>query len=203
LKYRADAIATSWAGGTWPNVVIDMATATADFATASTTFAANMGPDLTNVLSGPVTVQPGTGNGAGVPGPWYITIPLTTNFIYDPTTGSDLVVDVQLDGAGWSGTSAAFDNVSGVATVPAPLGSRMYSTTSHTATTGTLGAHYCAVCEFTYVPANGLFASFNSDVTGGSSPLTVNFTDNSYSSDPLGVLAWAWDFDGDSVIDST
>ncbi|MCB9884916.1 MAG: PKD domain-containing protein [Planctomycetes bacterium] len=203
LKYRADATTASWAGGTWPNVVIDMATATSDHASASTTFASNMGPDLTNVLTGPVTVQPGTGNGTGVPGPWHIDIPLTTNFVYDPTTGNDLVIDVQLDGTGWSGTSVQFDNVSGAATSPAPLGSRVYSTTGNTATTGTLGADYCAVCEFTYVPANGLFAGFTSDVTGGSSPLTVNFTDNSYSSDPGGVLAWAWDFDGDSVVDST
>ena len=202
LKYRADATAASWAGGTWPNVVIDMATATSDHASASTTFAANMGPDLTNVLSGPVTVLPGTGNGTGVPGPWHINIPLTTNFIYDPTTGNDLVIDVQLDGTGWSGGSVQFDNVSATG-VPAPLGSRVYATAGNTAATGTLGANYCAVCEFTYVPANGLFASFSSDVTGGASPLTVNFTDRSYSSDPAGVLGWAWDFDGDTVVDST
>jgi len=53
------------------------------------------------------------------------------------------------------------------------------------------------------VPLAGLFPNFTADVTGGVTPLTVNFTDQSYSSAPGGVLAWAWDFDGDTVIDST
>ncbi|MCA8966372.1 MAG: PKD domain-containing protein, partial [Planctomycetes bacterium] len=61
----------------------------------------------------------------------------------------------------------------------------------------------CARVELYIQPASGLFANFTSDVTTGATPLTVNFTDNSYSSDPGGVLAWAWDFDGDSVVDST
>ncbi|MCB9884917.1 MAG: PKD domain-containing protein [Planctomycetes bacterium] len=202
LRYRANATTSTWAGGSWPNVQIDMATATSDYLTPSTTFATNMGLDLTTVHSGAVTVQPGTGNGTGVPGPWYIDIPLSSTFLYDPTSGNDLVVDIQLDGTGWTGTSISADHVSSTGTPP-PMMSRVYSTSGPTATTGTVGTNYGAVCEFTYVPANGLFANFTSDVTGGASPLTVNFSDGSYSSDPGGVLGWAWDFDGDSVIDST
>ncbi len=203
LRYRANASTATWAGGTWPTVQIDMATATSDYLTPSTTFATNMGPDLTTVLNGPVTVQPGTGNGTGVPGPWYIDIPLSTTFLYDPTTGNDLVVDIMFDGVGWTGASTSADHVSGTTVVPPPMMSRVYSTVGPTAVTGTVGTNYGAVCEFTYVPANGLFANFNADVTNGVSPQTVNFTDNSYSSDPAGILAWAWDFDGDSVVDST
>ncbi|MFM1873482.1 MAG: hypothetical protein RL398_2904 [Planctomycetota bacterium] len=52
-------------------------------------------------------------------------------------------------------------------------------------------------------PQTGTFVNFTSDVTGGVSPLTVNFTDQTYTSDPGGIVGWAWDFDGDSVIDST
>ncbi|MCB9887407.1 MAG: PKD domain-containing protein [Planctomycetes bacterium] len=52
-------------------------------------------------------------------------------------------------------------------------------------------------------PQTGTFVNFSSDVTTGATPLTVNFTDQTYTSDPGGILAWAWDFDGDSVIDST
>ena len=47
LSYRADNGTTSWAGGTWPNVQIDMASCPLDYSSASTTFASNLGPDLT------------------------------------------------------------------------------------------------------------------------------------------------------------
>jgi PKD repeat protein len=52
-------------------------------------------------------------------------------------------------------------------------------------------------------PTNGLFADFSATPTTGGSPLTVNFTDHTYTSDPGGVTSWAWDLDGDGIIDST
>jgi len=57
--------------------------------------------------------------------------------------------------------------------------------------------------DVTTNPPTGLFAIFSSDVTEGQSPLTVNFTDASFSSDPGGVVAWTWDFENDGTIDST
>lgn len=205
LRYRADAATTTttWAGGSWPNVRIDMATSPVDYLAASATFANNLGPDLTTVLNGPVTVSGGTGNGAGIPGPWYITIPLTTNFLYDPSTGSDLTVDIYQDGTGWTGTSRAADHVS--TGTPASLGSRVYNTAAGalTALTGTVGLNYGAVTEFTYVPAAGLYPGFTATPRTGPIGTTVQFTDQSYSSAPGGVLVWQWDLDGDTVIDST
>ncbi|MFM1873481.1 MAG: hypothetical protein RL398_2903, partial [Planctomycetota bacterium] len=65
-------------------------------------------------------------------------------------------------------------------------------------TTGQLGRVFMYA-----VPPTGTYVNFTSDVTGGASPLTVNFTDQTYTSDPGGIVGWAWDFDGDSVIDST
>ena len=53
------------------------------------------------------------------------------------------------------------------------------------------------------MPPAGLYAGFTADVTEGSSPLTVNFSDTSYTNDPGGVLSWAWDFENDGTIDST
>ena len=35
------------------------------------------------------------------------------------------------------------------------------------------------------------------------SPLLVQFTDTTFTSDPGGVTSWAWDLDGDNVVDST
>ena len=52
-------------------------------------------------------------------------------------------------------------------------------------------------------PPSGLYASFDAQPATGSSPLVVTFTDTSFSSDPNGVTSYAWDFDGDGVIDST
>jgi hypothetical protein len=39
-------------------------------------------------------------------------------------------------------------------------------------------------------------------VTSGPVPLSVNFTDTTFTSDPNGVTSWQWDFDGDNVVDS-
>jgi PKD repeat protein len=197
LRYRPATTTASWGGGSWPNVQIDLATCTSDYLAPSTTYAANMGPDLTTVHTGAVVVQPGTGSG---PTNWHIDIPLTTPFVYDPN-GGDLVVDIQLDGTGWSGSSTQADHVSATAVSP-PLGTRIYNTTSATAATGTIGTNYAAVCEFGYVPAAGLYPSFSATPLSGPIGQTVQFTDNSYSSAPGGVLAWQWDFNGDSVIDS-
>ncbi|MCK5945246.1 MAG: PKD domain-containing protein [Planctomycetes bacterium] len=44
---------------------------------------------------------------------------------------------------------------------------------------------------------------FSSSVTGGATPLTVQFTELATSGAPGGVLAYIWDFDGDNVPDST
>ncbi|MBL8724053.1 MAG: PKD domain-containing protein [Planctomycetes bacterium] len=52
-------------------------------------------------------------------------------------------------------------------------------------------------------PASGLYANFQANVTAGPAPLTVNFADTSFTSDPNGITSWAWDFNGDNVVDST
>ena len=56
---------------------------------------------------------------------------------------------------------------------------------------------------YTWDPPVGAYAGFTADVTSGPSPLVVNFTDQSFTTVPSGIIGWAWDFDGDSVVDST
>lgn len=165
LRYRPQAAATTvtWAGGSWPNVRIDMATSPVDYLAPSATFASNLGNDVTTVHNGPVVVQPGAGLGAGIPTNWYIDIPLATAFLYDPTTGSDLTIDIHLDGTGWTGTSRPADHVSGVAANP--FCSRVYNTAGLTSPTGTVATNYGAVCEFTWQSAVG-FATKSSYGTG-------------------------------------
>ncbi len=200
LRYRPEAAVASWSGGSWPNVRIEMATCPSDHLDASATFAANLGSDVTVVHQGPVVVQPGTSTGSG-PQPWHVDIALATPFRYDPLAG-DLVVDVQLDGSGWNGTATLADHVSSTASAP-PLATRVFNTASPTATTGTVVTSYSPVCEFRFVPADGLMAAFTATPTTGTSPLVVQFTDQSFSTSPGGVGAWQWDFDGDGTTDST
>ncbi len=205
LRFRADGVfASNWTGGTYPQVRIDLSSSPLDHLAASASFAANHGPDQTTVLNGPVTIVPGSGSN---PGPWYIDIPLTTPFVYNPLVGDDLTVDIQLDGTGWTGGTtgyAPFDAVNGFAVVP-PLGARVFDDVTNTpnGASGMVEVNYAAVCEFTYAPANGLFPAFSATPTGGTSPLTVQFTDLSYSSAPGGVVSWRWDLDGDGIVDST
>lgn len=201
LKFRPYAGAvTSWTGGTWPNVRIDMATCPVDFLAVSTTFANNLGGNLTTVVNGPVTVTPGSTLGVGVVVPWHVNIPLTTPFIYDPAAG-DLTLDVYLDGTGWVGGSRAADVVSGAAAPNQALGSRIYNTTGIAATTGTITLNHSLICEFTYVPATGLYPGFVGTPRTGPVGQQVSFTDQSYTSDPGGITSWQWDIDGDSVPD--
>jgi PKD repeat protein len=51
------------------------------------------------------------------------------------------------------------------------------------------------------LPVSGLYSQFTGSPTSGPAPLNVNFTDQSISTGGP-VLSWAWDFDGDNIIDS-
>lgn len=50
--------------------------------------------------------------------------------------------------------------------------------------------------------AQGTYADFSASGPSGTTPLLVVFADDSYTTTPGGVNSWAWDFNGDSVIDS-
>jgi PKD repeat protein len=200
LRYRPYSSTTvgTWAGGSWPNVRVDLATAATDWAAPSSTFANNLGVDALTAYQGPVAVVGGSAPIAPAVGPWYIDIPLSVPKVYDPTTGNDLVIDIWLDGTGWTGTSRSADHQS-----TGSMASRVYNTTSMTATTGTVGTSLAAVVEVTHQPAVGLFPAFGATPRAGATPLPVQFTDATYTSDPGGVTAWAWDVDGDNVTDYT
>ncbi|HEX6812643.1 MAG TPA: PKD domain-containing protein [Planctomycetota bacterium] len=197
LRYRPHSgVATSWAGGSWPNVRIDLATSPLDWTAASSTFANNLGPDRTTVMHGPVTVSPGSITGPGVVGPWYITIPLPTPFVYHPMSGNDLTVDIQLDGTGWSGHSRPTDIVLSSGPAGTALGSSVCSMTGHSATNGIVTGGHGLVTEFTYAIASGLWPAFTGTPPTGPIGHFVTFMDRTYTSDPGGVTSWAWDVDG-------
>ncbi|HEX6810310.1 MAG TPA: PKD domain-containing protein [Planctomycetota bacterium] len=199
LRYRPLSQLTTtpavWSGGSWPNVRIDLATSPLDWTQASSVFANNLGSDRTTVMQGPVTVSPGATTGPGVVVPWHITIPLSTPFVYDPTSGDDLTIDIHLDGLGWSGQSCPADVVVASPAAGAALGSRVYDP-SLTATTGTVATAHALVTEFTWAPAFNLLPRFSAIPRTPSLGQPAHFTDQTFTADPAGVATWAWDVDG-------
>lgn len=194
LSWRANG-ATVTAGYTYGNASVQLSAAAVDYLTPSTTFASNHGPTLATVYSGPVTVNTPAGT---TPNSWYVTVPIAP-FYYDPTLGADLCVDMIHDGIGPTGTAGpALD-----CATTTGLTSRVYNLTNAASPTGTTQQNVGITMEVGYAPANGLFSNFTANVTGGASPLAVQFTNGAFTSDPGGITSYAWDFDGDNVVDST
>src|SRR5262249_53683863 len=132
------------------------------------------------------------------PTPFGISVPFTTNFFYDPNLG-DLDIDCDLPIQTFTGSGLQLDVDNG----PTALASRVFLSTGYPNVSGTIGLGQAVIVEVDYVPATGLHAAYAASVTAGPSPLTVHFTDQTFTSDPAGVTSWAWDFDGDGIVDST
>ncbi|MBM3961180.1 MAG: PKD domain-containing protein, partial [Planctomycetes bacterium] len=198
IRWRANASsATTWTGSP-ATVQMDLSTAPIDHLAISTTWNSNHGTDRLTVFNGPIAIAAGT-TAAGVPGPFHAGIALATPFLYDPNAG-DLTIDTIHTGL----ASANTPSLDAVTTAGVAKSRRVFSTTTPAAATATATAGELAnVLEFTYVPAGGLIANFDANVTGGASPLAVNFSNLSFSSAPGGITSYAWDFDNDGVVDST
>jgi hypothetical protein len=158
---------------TYPSVAVYLQPAAVDWASQSTTFAANrtIAFPTTPNFSGPASTIAGT---------YYVDVPLTTPFAYDPTAGVDLLIEVELNGAPtpalgntqactFSATPPA--NACNVkrsvgsitATVGAnsafvPIVNLLYGSVAGAATYQTLGAgciaHYASMYELFNTPAN-------------------------------------------------
>ena len=148
-RFRANGSTTTFTGGTYNNVVIDISTAAVDYLTPSTTFASNHGANLTNVLTGSVLVGSTSGT---TPSVWYVDITFATPFAYDPTLG-DLCLDVSFPAgsfvaSGASATPSSMDYVTGTVAPNIGLGSRVYNLTSNTALTGTTQLNLAPVIDW-------------------------------------------------------
>ncbi len=197
IAWRANASNATWSGAT-PTMQLDLSTAPVDYAAISTTWDNNHGLDRATVYNGAFPIAAGS-SVTGTPGPFYAVATFSQPFLYDPASG-DLTIDTTVLG----NTTANTPILDAVTTVGVANAKRVYSVANPPAAVATLWSGDIAnVLEFTFTPAAGLYSNFTSDVTSGASPLTVNFSDRSFSSAPGGVTAWAWDFDGDNVIDST
>lgn len=141
------------AGGSYPGdgvttgVTLDIGTAALDYNAASTTFASNRGV-MQNVLAfATLAVAPGFGQ---TPNNYVIDITIPGGFVYDPTLGQDLLVDVT--GPAFVGALSAF--ASGSVTAQSSRG-RLLTTTTPASATGTL-SYLCPVVLFDIVGTGGI-----------------------------------------------
>lgn len=206
LRFRANGVAATWTGGTIGNLQLDLSTSTADYLQMTNTFQSNHGFDRLTVWNSSVVVQAGTSTAATTgtaPGGTFVAeLDLLTGgtpFAYNPALG-DLCLDFMSGGAtgALTGQLPAWDTLT--TTPAAALARRSFTNIGQFAATGTTPATNAVVVEVTYYPLTGIFAAFAANVRAGTSPLTVQFTDQSSSS--LGpITTWAWDFENDGIDD--
>jgi len=137
---------------TYPSVTVYLQPAAVDWASQSTTFAANQ--------TIPLPTTPNfTGSVTTIAGTYYVDIALTTPFAYDPTTGVDLLIEVEVNGA----PTPALGNTQACtfsATPPANACNVKRSVGSITATTGVNSA-FVPIVNLLYGPVPGA-ASYQS-----------------------------------------
>ena len=146
LYWRANGGAATTAGGTWSNVTINLCTSATPHTAPSATFATNLGGDLTNVYTGPVTVQAAT---QFFPGAWYVDVPLTTPFVYAGT--GDLLVEVSWAAGTYSGGAVT---ISDYHIPPGTPAARVYSNTA-ASPTGSVNTAAGIVLGFDYTTNGG------------------------------------------------
>jgi len=90
LKFRLDEDRSGF-NSTIPDILIQLSTTTTTPATLSSTFASNIGPNVTTVFNGELTLS--AADCGSIPCPFDIMINLRTPFNYDPSQGN-LLLDV-------------------------------------------------------------------------------------------------------------
>lgn len=135
-------------GNTYADVSVEVGNSALDYASLSTTFATNRGtmgaPHVSSLVVGPAE---GT-----YPNDYIIDVPLppASQFVYDPTTGTDLLIDVTMPTA--PTTPPAIEGVA--CSNASAQGGRIVSASTATAATGT-ASFITPVCLIDFVGPGG------------------------------------------------
>jgi PKD repeat protein len=199
VSWRPDRTVTgTYPGGSFPAVEVVLGSSRNDWANATydPAFANNYSGDEVTFFNGPLVVPGGAGGAA--PNLFDIQISNATGgFVYDPSQGRDLFVQLRIPIAPTQ-VLWAMDAHSGGGIRATRYGRNASATST---TWNTSSGESAPILEIEFLPANGLIADFSATPTVGPSPLNVQFTDRSATSG-FAISAWAWDFNGDSLIDS-
>jgi hypothetical protein len=145
---------------TYPNVEIYLQYSAINFLTPNTTFSVNRTvpfPTTPN-FAGPVTTVP---VGGGAPNDYFIQIPLTTPFVYDPTNNQDLLMEIVILS---DPTPLLGNSCSSGSNIGSHLCNSIRNTSSTTALTGSASA-FPPLARFTYAPVPG--SAFNTTLGQG------------------------------------
>ncbi len=144
----------------YPSVEIYLQNSALDFQAPSTTFATNrtVAFPTTPNFAGAVNTVAVTGT---TPNDFFINIPLTTPFTYDPSSGTDLLMEIVILA---NPTPLLGHTISAGFSNPAHLCNSVRSVGSTTALTGAASA-FAPVARFTYAPVPG--AAFNTNLGAG------------------------------------
>ena len=128
---------------TFPSVSVYLQPAAVDFAVQSTTFALNRTID-------PLPAANFAGSVTTVAGTYYVDIPLTTPFSYDPSAGVDLLLEVEVNGA----PTPALGNTQATTFTATPPGNACNVKRSVGSITNPTGANsaFVPIVNFDYVP---------------------------------------------------
>jgi PKD repeat protein len=205
IDLRPDGGLASWGPASFANFEMRLGVSRNDYRVGSydLAFDANWAPGTSSphgFFAGTLSVPAAVGGSA--PSPWSVAIQ-GAPFVYDPTQGRDLIIELRTPGAG-AGNPLLHPLDCASAPSGTNGGNRYGNTSSASATLATFASNELVpIVRMHYRPAAGLFAGFTAQPRSGASPLVVSFSDRSFSSDPAGIQSWAWDFDGDGIVDSS
>ncbi len=175
----------------FPSLEVVMASSPTDYTLLGNGVQGGHDPTFANNLNSDMTIVRPAAPWVGGAATWqWHAFGLTTPFVYDPTQGNDLVVQLRK-----CGTNVTFGtSIHGQSGAAGINGANRYGDQANCAATGSVfnNNEYCPVIMIDYTPAMGLYAGFS--WTGSQANEIINFSDQSYSSSAGGILGWSWDF---------